>query len=149
MALHQAHVQAAAARSSLQEALQRLHRLRQQLQDSSSIVENTNNTVRETNQLVTHTHSAGWSIPSIYKVKDHQQIYGVVTLPFLVCSANEAHRKLEEVEHRTERLMDRIKPLSMLGETLSRNLSDIRELIDQARRQAASVHKHTENYYTT
>lgn len=37
------------------------------------------------------------------------------------------------------RLMERIKPLSMLGETLSRNLSDIRELIDQARRQAASV----------
>uniref|UniRef100_A0A8D0CXN5 Laminin subunit alpha-1 n=1 Tax=Sander lucioperca TaxID=283035 RepID=A0A8D0CXN5_SANLU len=41
--------------------------------------------------------------------------------------------------HRTERLMERIKPLSMLGETLSRNLSDIRELIDQARRQAASI----------
>lgn len=61
-----------------------------------------------------------------------------------MCSANEAQRKLEEAEHRTERLMDRIKPLSMLGETLSRNLSDIRELIDQARRQAASVHKHTQ-----
>uniref|UniRef100_A0A4W6EDC8 Laminin subunit alpha-1 n=1 Tax=Lates calcarifer TaxID=8187 RepID=A0A4W6EDC8_LATCA len=51
----------------------------------------------------------------------------------------QSHRKLEEVEHRTERLMERIKPLSMLGETLSRNLSDIRELIDQARRQAASI----------
>lgn len=38
--------------------------------------------------------------------------------------------------------MEHIKPLSMLGETLSRNLSDIRELIDQARRQAASVHTH-------
>uniref|UniRef100_A0A8P4GTB8 Laminin, alpha 1 n=1 Tax=Dicentrarchus labrax TaxID=13489 RepID=A0A8P4GTB8_DICLA len=54
-------------------------------------------------------------------------------------SANEAQSKLEEAEHRTDRLMDRIKPLSMLGETLSRNLSDIRELIDQARRQAASI----------
>uniref|UniRef100_A0A671TW87 Laminin, alpha 1 n=1 Tax=Sparus aurata TaxID=8175 RepID=A0A671TW87_SPAAU len=54
-------------------------------------------------------------------------------------TAAEAARKLEEVEHRTERLMERIKPLSMLGETLSRNLSDIRELIDQARRQAASI----------
>lgn len=62
-----------------------------------------------------------------------------------MCTANEAQRKLEEVEHRTERLMERIKPLSMLGETLSRNLSDIRELIDQARRQAASVHKHTQS----
>ncbi|XP_054478572.1 laminin subunit alpha-1 [Anoplopoma fimbria] len=110
-ALQQARLQAAAARSGLQEALQRLHRLGLQLQDSSSVVENTNDTVRETNTLVTHTHSA----------------------------ANEAQRKLEEAEHRTVRLMERIKPLSMLGETLSRNLSDIRELIDQARRQAASI----------
>lgn len=39
--------------------------------------------------------------------------------------------------------MDRIKPLSMLGETLTRNLSDIRELINQARRQAASVRTRT------
>lgn len=80
MALQQAHLQAAAARSSLQEALVRLHRLRQQLQDSSFVVENTSITVRETNQLVTHTHTAGWSILSVYRVKDHQQIYGVVTL---------------------------------------------------------------------
>lgn len=42
--------------------------------------------------------------------------------------------------------MDRIKPLSMLGETLTRNLSDIRELINQARRQAASVHTHTHTH---
>ncbi|KAM8731402.1 laminin subunit alpha-1 isoform 1-T1 [Acanthopagrus schlegelii] len=109
--LQQVQLQAAAARSGLQEALQQLHTLTQQLNNSSSVVENTNNTVRETNQLVTHTHTA----------------------------ANEAQRKLEEVENRTERLMERIKPLSMLGETLSRNLSDIRELIDQARRQAASI----------
>uniref|UniRef100_A0A8D3CGP1 Laminin, alpha 1 n=1 Tax=Scophthalmus maximus TaxID=52904 RepID=A0A8D3CGP1_SCOMX len=53
--------------------------------------------------------------------------------------SNEAQRKLQEAEHHTERLMERIKPLSILGETLSRNLSDIRELIDQARRQAASI----------
>ncbi|XP_053198733.1 laminin subunit alpha-1 [Scomber japonicus] len=109
--LQKAQLQVAAARSGLQEALQRLNSLRQQLQDSSSVVENTNNTVKQTNQLVTFTHSA----------------------------ANEAQRKMEEAEHRTERLMDRIKPLSMLGENLSRNLSDIRELIEQARRQAASI----------
>ncbi|KAM7389954.1 hypothetical protein PAMA_008234 [Pampus argenteus] len=109
--LQQVQLQAAAAHSGLQEVLQRLQRLRQQLHDSSSVVENTNNTVKQTNQLMTHTHTA----------------------------ANEAQRKLEEVEHRTEHLMNRIKPLSMLGETLSRNLSDIRELIDQARRQAASA----------
>ncbi|XP_040922183.1 laminin subunit alpha-1 [Toxotes jaculatrix] len=111
MLLQQAQLQAAAARSGLQVALQQLQRLSNQLQDSSSVVENTTNTVRETNQLVTHTHAA----------------------------ANEVQLKLEEAEHRTERLMERIKPLSILGEKLSRNLSDIRELIDQARRQAASI----------
>ncbi|XP_074549755.1 laminin subunit alpha-1 [Halichoeres trimaculatus] len=109
--LKQSQLQATAARSNLEEALQRLHTLRQKLQTSSSVVENTNMTVKETNQLVTETHTA----------------------------ANEAQRKLEEAGHRTERLMDRIKPLSMLGENLSRNLSDIRELIHQARKQAASI----------
>lgn len=57
-------------------------------------------------------------------------------------SANEAWRKVEEAELRTQRLLERVEPLSMLGETLSRNLSDIRDLINQARRQAASVHTH-------
>lgn len=66
-------------------------------------------------------------------------------LTFLVSpnSANEARRKVEEAELRTERLLERVEPLSMLGETLSRNLSDIRDLINQARRQAASVHTQT------
>ncbi|XP_030612396.1 laminin subunit alpha-1 [Archocentrus centrarchus] len=104
-------IQVATANSRLQEALQQLQRLRVQLQDSSSLVESTNNTMRETSQLVTLTHSA----------------------------ANEAQHKMEEMEHRTQHLMDRIKPLRMLGETLNRNLSDIRELIYQARRQAASI----------
>lgn len=44
-----------------------------------------------------------------------------------------------EVEQHTEALLEQIKPLSMLGESLSRNLSEIRELIKQARKQAASV----------
>uniref|UniRef100_A0A3Q1IIW7 Uncharacterized protein n=1 Tax=Anabas testudineus TaxID=64144 RepID=A0A3Q1IIW7_ANATE len=109
--LKQAQQQAAVAHSSLQAALLRLQTLQDKLQDSSSVVETTNHTVRETNQLLRHTQSA----------------------------ANEAQHKLEMAEHRTQRLMERIKPLSMLGETLSRNLSEIRALIDQARRQAASI----------
>ncbi|XP_061568927.1 laminin subunit alpha-1 [Cololabis saira] len=109
--LQLAHVQAGAARSGLQQVQQRLHRLREQVQHVSSVVDNTNKTVRETNWLMSHTHSA----------------------------ANEVQRKLEEAEHQTQHLMEKIKPLSMLGEMLSRNLSDIRELIDQARRQAASI----------
>ncbi|XP_028288319.1 laminin subunit alpha-1 [Parambassis ranga] len=109
--VQQAQFQVAAARSELQVALQHLQRLEEQLQDSSAVVENTNNTVSSTKWLVVHTHTA----------------------------ANEAQRKMEEAEHRTQRLMDRIKPLSVLGDMLNRNLSDIRELINQARRQAASI----------
>ncbi|XP_062236101.1 laminin subunit alpha-1 [Platichthys flesus] len=111
VSLQQAQLRTAAAHSGLQVALQQLERLKDQLQDSSSVVENTVKAVTETNQLVAHTDTA----------------------------ANDAQRKLEEAEHRTEHLMERIKPLSILGESLSRNLSDIRELIDQARRQAASI----------
>uniref|UniRef100_A0A665TLL1 Laminin, alpha 1 n=1 Tax=Echeneis naucrates TaxID=173247 RepID=A0A665TLL1_ECHNA len=105
--MQQAHFKAKMAHSGLHVVLQQLQTLKEKLQDSSSVVENTNTTVWGTNQLVTHTHTAGLS--------------------------------LDEAEHRTERLMERIKPLNMLGETLSRNLSDIRELINQARRQAASI----------
>ncbi|XP_061661394.1 laminin subunit alpha-1 [Syngnathoides biaculeatus] len=109
--LEEAHLQAALAHSNLQEALQHVYTFRQQLQDSSSVVENMNLSVTETNHLMTRTHSA----------------------------ANEVQRELEEAENRTQHLSEKIKPLSMLGESLSKNLSDIRELIEQARRQAASI----------
>uniref|UniRef100_H3D7M5 Laminin, alpha 1 n=1 Tax=Tetraodon nigroviridis TaxID=99883 RepID=H3D7M5_TETNG len=109
--LQPAGLQPAAADPRLQGALQRLHSLEEQLQGSSSAVENTSNTARETNQLTAHT----------------------------LATANQAQQKLGEVERRTERLMEQIKPLSVLGETLNRNLSEIRELIKQARRQAASI----------
>uniref|UniRef100_A0A674CGC3 Laminin, alpha 1 n=1 Tax=Salmo trutta TaxID=8032 RepID=A0A674CGC3_SALTR len=54
-------------------------------------------------------------------------------------SARTAESKLKEAESRTERLYDRLKPLKTLGENLSRNLSEIREMINQARKQAASI----------
>ncbi|XP_077410965.1 laminin subunit alpha-1 [Vanacampus margaritifer] len=107
----EARSQAAIAHASLQEALQHLNNLQQQLRDSSSVVEKSNLSAAETNQLMTHAYS----------------------------TANEAQRRLEEAEHRTQRLSEKIKPLNMLGESLSRNMSDIRELIEQARRQAASI----------
>lgn len=59
--VQQVQLLAAAANSRLQGTLQGLHRLRQQLQDSSSAVENTTNTVAETNRLAAHTHSTGYS----------------------------------------------------------------------------------------
>uniref|UniRef100_A0AAR2L104 Basement membrane-specific heparan sulfate proteoglycan core protein n=1 Tax=Pygocentrus nattereri TaxID=42514 RepID=A0AAR2L104_PYGNA len=56
-----------------------------------------------------------------------------------VLSASAAESKLKEAQLRTERLFDRLKPLKTLGENLSRNLSEIKELINQARKQAASI----------
>uniref|UniRef100_A0A8C9SP23 Laminin subunit alpha 1 n=1 Tax=Scleropages formosus TaxID=113540 RepID=A0A8C9SP23_SCLFO len=53
--------------------------------------------------------------------------------------ASAAEDKVREVEKRAEHLFDRLKPLKTLGESLSRNLSDIKELINQARKQAASI----------
>ncbi|XP_019743054.1 laminin subunit alpha-1 [Hippocampus comes] len=107
----EAQSQAALAHSGLQEALRHLYALRRQLRDSSSAVEKSNLSATETDRLMTRTRS----------------------------TADEARGKLEEAERRARRLSDKIKPLSALGESLSGNLSDIRELIEQARRQAASI----------
>uniref|UniRef100_A0A673Z070 Laminin, alpha 1 n=1 Tax=Salmo trutta TaxID=8032 RepID=A0A673Z070_SALTR len=64
----------------------------------------------------------------------------ITNLSYLLSlSARTAESKLKEAESRTERLYDRLKPLKTLGENLSRNLSEIREMINQARKQAASI----------
>uniref|UniRef100_A0A8C8SLQ1 Laminin subunit alpha-2 n=1 Tax=Pelusios castaneus TaxID=367368 RepID=A0A8C8SLQ1_9SAUR len=50
-----------------------------------------------------------------------------------------AEWQVKEVEAQANLLFDRLKPLKMLEENLSRNLSEIKELISQARKQAASI----------
>lgn len=137
--LRQVRLQAAEADSRLQGALQRLHRLRQQLQDSASAVGNSSSTAAETNRLTALTRSTGWSA----REPAPPTLPVAVTLPVPACSVSQARQKLGEVERRAEHLVDQIKPLSMLGETINRNLSEIRELINQARRQAASVKPRT------
>ncbi|KAL1006408.1 hypothetical protein UPYG_G00072000 [Umbra pygmaea] len=99
------------ANSSLQRALERLEELRVRLEESSTAVAQANHSISSTNQLVSDSHS----------------------------TASTAESTLAEAERRTERLYDRLKPLRTLGENLSRNLSEIREMINQARRQAASI----------
>uniref|UniRef100_A0AAV2LC06 Laminin subunit alpha-1 n=1 Tax=Knipowitschia caucasica TaxID=637954 RepID=A0AAV2LC06_KNICA len=101
----------AESHSHLQEALQRLQTIQEHLLVSSSTVNSAGDFVKETGELMSHAHH----------------------------TANEAQRQLQEAELRSERLLERVKPLSILGENLSRNLSEIRELIEQARRQAASI----------
>ncbi|XP_067107794.1 laminin subunit alpha-1 [Osmerus mordax] len=103
--------QIAVAGASLQRALERLEVLRERLEESGAAVARANTSVTATNTLVSDSHS----------------------------TASAAEQKLQEAESRTERLMERLKPLRMLGENLGRNLSDIREMINQARKQAASI----------
>ncbi|XP_053323848.1 laminin subunit alpha-1-like [Spea bombifrons] len=50
-----------------------------------------------------------------------------------------AESRIKEVETQANILLDRLKPLKLLEENLSRNLSEIKELISQARKQAASI----------
>ncbi|XP_058133366.1 laminin subunit alpha-1 isoform X2 [Dasypus novemcinctus] len=48
-------------------------------------------------------------------------------------------RKVKDMETQANVLFDRLKPLRMLEENLSRNLSEMKQLISQARKQAASI----------
>ncbi|XP_036790744.1 laminin subunit alpha-1 isoform X1 [Oncorhynchus mykiss] len=107
----EAKEQAAMANSSLQRALEYLEELRVRLEESSKAVAQAKISVSNTNQLFSDSHS----------------------------TARTAESKLNEAESRTERLYDRLKPLKTLRENLSRNLSEIREMINQARKQAASI----------
>eukprot|EP00079_Xenopus_tropicalis_P016422 XP_004915294.1 PREDICTED: laminin subunit alpha-1 isoform X1 [Xenopus tropicalis] len=54
-------------------------------------------------------------------------------------TAVSAGNKIKEVETQANILLERLKPLKLLEENLSRNLSEIKELISQARKQAASI----------
>ncbi|XP_016098672.1 laminin subunit alpha-1 [Sinocyclocheilus grahami] len=107
----EAKQQQEAVNASLQEALERLEDYRVKLQESSSAVGSANNSIRSTNQLL----------------RDSEE------------TASAARSRLSEAHLKTERLFDRLKPLQTLGENLSRNLSQIKELIRQARKQAASI----------
>ncbi|MGH0134036.1 UNVERIFIED_CONTAM: hypothetical protein FKN15_022884 [Acipenser sinensis] len=93
------------------EALQHLEDFNQKLEESSSAVIRANETVKRTNELFSDSAK----------------------------TASAAEKKVKEVETQTNLLFERLKPLKMLEDNLSRNLSEIKELINQARKQAASV----------
>ncbi|XP_006891492.1 PREDICTED: laminin subunit alpha-1 [Elephantulus edwardii] len=61
----------------------------------------------------------------------------------LLLSSSEAAllvgRKVKDAETQANLLFDRLKPLKMLEENLNRNLSEIKLMISQARKQAASI----------
>uniref|UniRef100_A0A8C5X3Z9 Laminin subunit alpha 1 n=1 Tax=Malurus cyaneus samueli TaxID=2593467 RepID=A0A8C5X3Z9_9PASS len=83
----------------------------QKLMNTSSTLSQVNDTLRKTSKLITDSSKAG----------------------------KFALWKFKEVEAQASLLLDRLKPLKMLEENLNRNLSEIKELISQARKQAASI----------
>ncbi|TRZ02967.1 hypothetical protein DNTS_026215, partial [Danionella cerebrum] len=99
------------ANASLQEALKRLEDYRLKLDKSSTAVNATKNSSSSTSEIILDSED----------------------------SAKAASSKLSEAHLKVERLFERLKPLQVLGENLSRNLSQIKELISQARKQAASI----------
>ncbi|KAG1934305.1 laminin subunit alpha-1 [Pimephales promelas] len=107
----EARRRAEAVNATLQRALRRLEDYRVKLDASFSAVESVNTSSRSNSRLIRDSEEA----------------------------ASAASSRLTEAHLKAERLFERLKPLQTLGETLSRNLSDIRELINQARKQAASI----------
>lgn len=51
----------------------------------------------------------------------------------------DADRTVKNLEKETDRLMDKLKPIKQLQDNLGKNISQIKELINQARKQANSV----------
>uniref|UniRef100_A0A8B9ZI22 Laminin subunit alpha-2 n=1 Tax=Anas platyrhynchos TaxID=8839 RepID=A0A8B9ZI22_ANAPL len=70
--------------------------------------------------------------------------YFIISLNLLqrfiyILPAITAEKQVKEVKAQASLLLNKLKPLKMLEENLSRNLSEIKELISQARKQAASI----------
>ncbi|XP_067834515.1 laminin subunit alpha-1 isoform X2 [Heptranchias perlo] len=92
-------------------ALAEIQQFSRQLLSTSGTLARVNKTVRETNDLINDSAK----------------------------TAAAAGKKVQEIEVQANYLLDRLKPLKMLEDNLSRNLSEIKELINQARKQAASI----------
>ncbi|XP_078253630.1 laminin subunit alpha-1 isoform X4 [Rhinoraja longicauda] len=109
--IREAKDRATSANLTATATLDEIQQFSQQLLTTSGIVMRVNKTVRETNELINDSARTAVS----------------------------AGAKVQEVEIQANYLLDRLKPLKMLEDNLSRNLSEIKELIDQARKQAASI----------
>nr|XP_033789904.1 laminin subunit alpha-1 [Geotrypetes seraphini] len=102
---------AVSANTSALYALNHLMNFSQTLMSKSSALSKVNDTLLKTSELLIDSSKAAVS----------------------------AEKKVKEVETQANLLLNRLKPLKMLEENLSRNLSEIKELISQARKQAASI----------
>ncbi|KAG9479046.1 hypothetical protein GDO78_012615 [Eleutherodactylus coqui] len=102
---------ALSANASAADTLSHIINFSQKLTNATSTLSRVNDTLQKTNELLIHSSR----------------------------TAVTAESRIKEVETQANILLDRLKPLKLLEENLSRNLSEIKELINQARKQAASI----------
>uniref|UniRef100_UPI00398EB503 laminin subunit alpha-1 n=1 Tax=Pristiophorus japonicus TaxID=55135 RepID=UPI00398EB503 len=109
--VREARDRAVAANLTAAAALAGIQHFSRQLLSTSGTLARVNKTIRETNDLINDSAK----------------------------TAVAAGKKVQEIEIQANYLLDRLKPLKRLEDNLSRNLSEIKELINQARKQAASI----------
>lgn len=124
------------------------------LEASSSAVSSASSSASTVNAMVKDSEDTGgflnhllkedifvcFAILILYKPSVYYTVLHLLSINYyFLLLASAAESKLKEAQLRTERLFDRLQPLKLLGEKLSRNLSEIKEMINQARKQAASV----------
>uniref|UniRef100_A0A8C7Z5D4 Basement membrane-specific heparan sulfate proteoglycan core protein n=1 Tax=Oryzias sinensis TaxID=183150 RepID=A0A8C7Z5D4_9TELE len=74
--------------------------------------------------------------------KDEKNFYGSFCLFDLhICPppVHAAGAKVKELEDEADRLLEKLQPIKMMQDNLRRNISQIKELINQARKQANSI----------
>uniref|UniRef100_A0A8C5PK68 Laminin subunit alpha-1 n=1 Tax=Leptobrachium leishanense TaxID=445787 RepID=A0A8C5PK68_9ANUR len=109
--LHSAKELALSANSSAAGTLSHIMNFNHKVLNATSTLSRINDTLRKTNELLVDSSK----------------------------NAVLAESRIKEVENQANILLDRLKPMKLLEENLSRNLSEIKELISQARKQAASI----------
>lgn len=63
----------------------------------------------------------------------------------LLCAVADAGATVRNLEQEADRLIDKLKPIKELEDNLKKNISEIKELINQARKQANSVRLYFQN----
>ena len=68
---------------------------------------------------------------------------------FSLTSVHAAGAKVKDLEDEADRLLEKLQPIKKLQDNLRRNISQIKELINQARKQANSVRGAPNAIYTS
>lgn len=66
-------------------------------------------------------------------------VFCIVVFDLSLPSVHAAGAKVKDLEDEADRLLEKLQPIKKLQDNLRRNISQIKELINQARKQANSV----------